>query len=315
MPIKNGEVTQRDIDAVLNAAQAIPIPENQQILHILPQYFIVDTRDKVQNPLGMHGVRLEAQVHIVVGSVASVQDLIKCCQLAGIKAKDIVLEQLASADAVLSYDERELGVAVLDIGGGTADLALYYNGTIRHTRVIPVAGNHFTNDLAVGLQTTLKGAERVKQRYGNLFLCENDIGKSVQVEHIQGDRYQDVGLKDVRDILKARAQELLNIVQSEIVKYNLEHFITSGLVLTGGGSLLDGMRQLAAESFGIPVRIGYPKGNDQLPELLESPLYATGYGLLVHAMKKEKSDAINNLQGPVAFRVFMRMKSWVSDFF
>ncbi|MBT3455668.1 cell division protein FtsA [bacterium] len=315
VPIKNGEVSQKDINTVISAAQAVPIPEDQQILHVLPQYFIVDSRDRVQNPLGMHGVRLEAQVHIVVGSVASVQDLVKCCQLAGIKVKDIVLEQLASAEAVLSYDERELGVAVLDIGGGTSDLALYYSGTIRHTRVIPVAGNHFTNDLAVGLHTTINGAERVKQRYGNLFVSPSDIGKQIQVEHVQGNRYQDVALKQVQDILKARAKELLGIVQKEIVQYNLEHFVTSGLVLTGGGSLLDGFRQLASESFGMPARIGYPKSEDQLPELLESPLYATGYGLLLHAMKKEKNNMINNLQGPMTYRVFMRMKSWVSDFF
>ena len=314
VPIKNGEITQKDIKNVILAGQAIPIPEDQQVLHVLPQYFIVDTRDKVQNPLGMHGVRLEAQVHIVTGSVSSVQDLIKCCQLAGIKVKDIVLEQLASAEAVLSYDERELGVAVLDIGGGTSDLALYSNGTIRHTKVIPVAGNHFTNDLAVGLHTTLKGAERLKQRYGNLFLDENTYGQQVQVEHIQGDRYQDVSINKISDVLKARAKELLSIVQNEIVQYNLEHFVTSGLVLTGGGSLLDGMRRLAAESFGMPARIGYPKGNEQLPELLESPLYATGYGLLVHAMKKDSNLAIN-FQGPMTYRIFMKMKSWVSDFF
>ena len=164
--IKRGQIRQSDIMNVLDAAKAIPIPEGQQILHVLSQYFIIDGRDKVHNPVGMHGVRLEVYAHIITGSVASVQNLISCCEQTDVRVKDIILEQLASADAVLSSDERELGVAVLDIGGGTSDLAIYQNGSIRHTMVLPVAGNHFTNDLAIGLRITLDESERIKKEYG-----------------------------------------------------------------------------------------------------------------------------------------------------
>ena len=314
VPIKHGEVTQRDIDAVILAAQAVPLSDDMQKLHILPQFFVVDSREPVQNPLGMHGVRLEAKVHIIVGSVTSVQDLVKCCQLAGFRVKDIVLEQLASAAAVLSSDERELGVAVLDIGGGTSDLAIYSDGSIRHTMVLPVAGNHFTHDLAVGLHTTIEGAERVKRRYGNL-LEEESGEKLIQIEHVQGKRYQEVPLFRVQNILNARAAELFAIVKSEIAEHNLEHFIHSGLVLTGGGSLLEGISQKAQKIFHMPVRLGSPQTDERLPELLDSPIYATGYGLLIHAMKKNNANLMGQLQGPLPFRIFMRMKSWVSDFF
>src|SRR5207244_3402458 len=166
VPIKKGEVRVGDIEAALAAAQAIPIPEGMQILHVLPQYFVIDSHTRVHDPLGMHGIRLEVQAHIILGAIASVQNLVKCCEMAGVKVADIILEQLASADAVLSDDERELGVAVLDIGGGTSDLAIYQQGSIRHTMVLPIAGNHFTNDVAIGLRTTVREAERVKKEYG-----------------------------------------------------------------------------------------------------------------------------------------------------
>lgn len=315
VPIKNGQVTEHDIANALEAAKAIVVPEGQQILHVLPQYFIIDGRDRVQDPVGMHGIRLEVEAHIIMGSIASVQNLVKCCENAGVKVQDIILEQLASADAVLSYDERELGVAVLDIGGGTSDLAIYQNGNIRHTMVLPVAGNHFTNDVAVGLRTTIKDAERIKREHGlasSALLKEDDL---IEVEMVQGNQKNVVQLSQLVAILEPRAQEVLSLVHEEILKRRLQPLVTAGLVITGGGSLLRGIKEVASDIFSLPVRIGTPQITYDLPQALESPIYATGYGLLIHVLKKQKQVSIESLEGPLAKRILMRMKSWVSDFF
>ena len=314
VPIKRGEIKKSDITNVLDSAKAMVIPEGQQILHVLPQYYQIDGGEPIQNPEGMHGIRLEAKVHIITGSVASVQNIIHCCKLAGIKASDIVLEQLASADAVLSQDEIKLGVAVLDIGGGTSDLAVYQNGSIRYTKVFPVAGNHFTNDLAIGLKTTINGAEELKQKQGLAYkklLLDNE---QLEAPAIQGGAMQKIDKALMVTILQSRAYELLSLVYKEIIDNHLQNTITTGLVITGGGALLKGAKELAADIFGVPVRIGMPKTNSVLPESLENPIYATGYGLLVHKMKKP-SCGIQQIEGPIAIKIFFRMKSWMSDFF
>lgn len=312
--IKQGEVKELDVTNVLNAARAFAIPEGMQILHVLPQFFIIDSREKVQNPVGMHGIRLEVQAHVIMGAIASVQNLVKCCEMAGVKVTDIILEQLASADAVLSDDEREIGVAMLDIGGGTSDLAVYQNGNIRHTFVLPVAGNHFTNDLAVGLRTTIKEAERVKKEYGlaNIQMLEHD--PIIEIQSVHGDATQLIHVSDLVSILQPRSQELLSLVHDEIVSHKLQSMMSSGLVLTGGGALLPGMKELAEEIFGVPVRIGMLRRTYDLPESLESPIYATGYGLLKQVVKQQ-NNSLEKLSGPGVARIFMRMKSWVIDFF
>jgi cell division protein FtsA len=313
VPIKQGQVTQIDINNALTAARAIIVPDGQQILHVLPQYFIIDGQDKICDPLQMHGVRLEVQAHIIMGGISSVQNLVKCCQAAGVKVQDIILEQLASAHAVLSEDERELGVAVLDIGGGTSDLALYQNGSIRHTMVLSVAGNHFTHDLAVGLRTTLAEAERIKKEYGTVCADPLQNDKHIEVELVHGYEKSLVPLSQVTHILHARAEELLSLVHEEIVTRKLHMFMTSGLVLTGGGALLHGIKELAADIFGVPVRVGNPRIEYDLPESLQSPIYATGYGLLLCDFKKRRH--LDTLSGPLLARIFSRMKSWVSDLF
>ncbi len=315
VPIKRGDIRESDIAAVLAAARAIPIPEGQQILHILPQYFVIDGREKVIDPLGMHGIRLEVQAHIIMGAITSVQNLIKCCELAGVAVHDIVLEQLASARCVLSEDEQKLGVAVLDIGGGTSDLAVYQHGTIRHTKVLPVAGNHFTNDVAVGLCTTLKDAERIKKEHGIATASQLEEDSFIEIEMVHGDQRQVVHISDLIRIIEPRAQELVSIVHDEIVSQHLEHFITTGIVLTGGGSLLTGIQQLAEKILDMPVRIGHPKVPFSIPDSLQSPIYATGYGLLLHTIRKQKEQEMSNLYGPLMKRVFNRMKAWMVDFF
>lgn len=315
IPLKRGEVTESDIAAVLAAAQAIPIPQGQQILHVLPQYYVIDGKEKVTDPLHMHGIRLEVQAHIIMGAVTSVQNLITCCQSAGVTVTDIVLEQIASAQAVLSADERELGVAVLDIGGGTSDFAVYQHGSIRHTKVIPVAGNHFTNDIAVGLSTTIKDAERVKKAFGVADSRALKQDSSIDLEMVQGGQKQVVRTTDLIRILEPRAQELLSLVHDEIITHKLAPLMPAGLVLTGGGSLLTGMRELATSIFHVSVRIGHPKVPFSMPESLQSPIYATSYGLLLHTIRKHNDNQMSDASGPLIKRVFNRMKAWMVDFF
>ncbi len=313
--IKHGQIKQTDVDIVLEAAQAIAIPEGRQILHVMPQYFIIDGTDQVQDPIGMHGVRLEVQAHIIMGSVSSVQNLLNCCQAAGIQVADIILEQLASADAVLSEDERELGVGMIDIGGGTSDVAFYKNAAVRHTMVLPVAGNHVTNDIAIGLRIMKEEAERIKRRYGFAISSLIETEELIEVEMMQGEDLQVVRLSDLVLIIESRMRELFELVNADIHKNKLQQFMTNGLVLTGGGSLLTGARELAEEIFDCPVRIGKPRVLFDLVETLQSPLYATGYGLLVHVLQREKKVKKQLQDEPLTRRVFERMKSWVADFF
>ncbi len=313
--VKHGEVRAYDIAQVLAAARATPIPEGQHIIHVLPQFYTIDSHHHVRDPLGMYGVRLEAQVHIITGALASVQNLIRCCEMAGVKVRDIILEPLASADAVLSVDEKELGVALLDIGGGTSDLALYQQGSVRYTHIFPIAGNLFTNDIALCLRTTLKDAERIKKEHGLVYrpFLTHDV--ALDVELVYGNALQEIGQYELVAILESRAQELLMLLKREIEEHHLETFIHSGLVLTGGGSLLTGIQELAQDMLQIPVRIGRPHVPPAFRETLENPIYATGYGLLVQAVKKNKHAPLGHLSGPIMSRVFSRMKSWVLDFF
>jgi cell division protein FtsA len=315
VPITKGEVREQDIANALAAAKAIPVAQGYQILHVLPQYFVIDGRDKIQDPRGMHGVRLEVQAHIILGAIASVQNLVTCCEMAGVKVTDLVLEQLASAQAVLSPDERELGVGVLDIGGGTSDFALYQNGSIRHTMVLPVAGNHFTNDIAVGLRTTVRDAERIKKVHGLAHPKLIDKDELIEIEMVQGSQKQFAQLRDLATIIHPRARELFTLVNKNITQYQLRHSMATGLVLTGGGSLLAGMRELAQEVFDMSVRLGSPRISYDLPETLDNPIYATAYGMLLHTIAKQGDCAFAMGNAPLAKRVLSRMKSWVSDFF
>jgi len=312
VPIKKNEVRECDIAHVLEAAKAIAIPEGQQILHVLPQYFTIDGQEHILHPLGMFGIRLEAQVHIITGSITSVQNIISCCQMAAIKVNDIVLEQLASAQAVLSSDERELGVGLLDIGGGTSDFAIYQQGSIRHTMVLPVAGNHFTNNLAIGLQTTLAEAERIKKSYGMILNGQDEI---ITIQKIHGSDTKMAQQTHLIHILEPRAEELLTIIKNEIDHYKLHKLMTTGFVLTGGGSLLTGMIGTAQKVLNMPIRLGAPKTGHILPESLDNPVYATGYGLILHAFNNKGDRSFDFSKGPAVGRLFFRMKSWISDFF
>jgi len=316
VPIKRSAVTQEDIDAVLASAKAVPIEKGQKVLHVLPQYFMVDGQEKIENPIGLHGVRLEVVVHVITGSIASIQNLVKCCEMIGIKVQDIVLEQLASADGVLSIDERKLGVGVLDIGGGTSDFAVYQSGTIRFTKVIPIAGNHFTNDLAVGLRANISDAERIKHQNGYVGFDDSQLqDEIIEVMTAQGTETKLVDKQHVAFILQARAQELFMMIAHEIQDNQLRHFMVTGLVITGGGSLLSGIEELAKNILAVPVRIGMPKTGQIIPDSLQNPIYATGYGLLMFALRSSKNGTMDSMEGPLVQKIFIRMRSWVSDFF
>lgn len=315
VPITKKGVTREDIANVIATAKAIPLNEGQQVLHVLPQYFSIDGQERIQDPLGMFGIRLEVQIHMITGSVSSVHNLVSCCEQAGVVVEDVILEQLASAKAVLNEDEQALGVAMIDIGGGTTDLALYQGGSIRHTMVIPVAGNHFTNDLAVGLRITSKDAERIKREYGLASPCLLDTDSVIEAEMIQGGMMREVSMHEVAEILEARTQELLSLVHEEILTRNLSHLLVSGLVITGGGSLLEGIEEVAKDIFHTPVRIGRPRIVHNDPEILASPLYATGYGLLLLAADTQRSSHLYDEDQKGMTRLLVRMKSWVSDFF
>lgn len=320
--IKGRTVTQRDIDRVIEAARAVAIPKEQEVLHVLPQYFRVDGQDFVLDSLGMFGVRLEAQIHIVTGSVASAQNIIKSCELAGIRVTDIVLEQLASAAAVLTPFERELGVGILDIGGGTSDFAIYRDGRIRYSKVLPIAGNHFTNDLAVGLGVPLEKAESLKKIHASIAAHKilEQTNNFVDVDLGYDGGIKSIQLSTVGEILRFRADEIFDLFIDEILENRLKNMMPAGLVLTGGGCLLDGLKDLAQERLDMPVRVGLPQAFDDqerytIPDVLKSPIYSTVYGLLVHCLGGQDSKALTSSDASTVNRVFGKMKSWLYDFF
>lgn len=313
VPIKKIQVTSVDVTNVLQAARAVPLPQGQQVLHVMPQYFTIDGSEPITNPIGMSGVRLEATVHIITASVSSIQNLVNCCRMAGVEVSDIVLEQVASALAVLSRDERELGVGVLDIGGGTSDFAVYQQGTIRHTHVIPVAGNHFTNDIAIGLQTTVEEAIRIKEQFGAAMHDHYREVMNVSCKHVGSNEVQVISQRMLVEIINARAMELFSILEGTISTCKLRRLMTTGLVLTGGGSLLPEIATLASAVFQMPVRIGAPTLQKNIAAIINSPIYATGYGLLLYAMQARQGQ-FEQLQGTTLSRVFHAMKSLLTDF-
>lgn len=316
IPIKNGSIREADISRVVAAAQAIPLAEGEKILHVIPQFFTIDGNQIVRDPLGMHGVRLEAQVHIITGGITSVQNLVRCCESAGVKVRDIVLEPIASAEAVLSNDERELGVGMLDIGGGTADFAVYQKGAIRHTHIFPIAGNLFTYDIALCLRITRAEAERIKREYASVLSQEKElINTTITVQNVNGEDTKNVTLHELSSIVTARSEELFLLMHHEIEIFKLSHYMPAGLVITGGGSLLRGLDQQSLQILDIPTRIGKTKITNCFQDELSNPSYATGYGLVLYALKKEKQQHVSELSGPMFNRIFMKMKSWIGDFF
>jgi cell division protein FtsA len=279
--IKEKEVTQADIDRVVETAKAIAIPNDQQILHILPQEFIIDGQEDVREPLGMSGVRLEVKVHIVTGAVSSVENITKCVRRCGLEVRDVILQPLASSIAVISEDEKDLGVCLMDIGGGTTDLAVFVGGAIRHTAVIPIAGDQVTNDIAMTLRTPTKDAEELKIRHGCALRQLAGVNEMIEVPGV-GDRpARKLSRQTLAEVIEPRVEELYSLVQAELRRSGFEELLSSGIVLTGGTAQLQGMAELGEEVFHLPVRIGVPAYTGGLAELVRSPSYATAVGLLI----------------------------------
>ncbi|HEY3354765.1 MAG TPA: cell division protein FtsA [Polyangia bacterium] len=283
--VKDKEVRDADVARVIDAAKAVAIPADREIIHVLPQEYVIDDQDGIKEPHGMSGVRLEAKVHIVTAAVTSAQNIVKCCNRCGLQVADIVLEPLASGEAVLEGDEKELGVVLIDIGGGTTDLVIYSDGSVLHTSVIPVGGNQLTNDIAVGLRTPLHEAERIKQRHGCAMASMIRDGDTVEVPSVGGRQARVLSRQSLCEIIEPRVDEIFELVKAEIQKTGYEDLLASGAVITGGSSALEGMAELAEEVLGLPVRRAFPKGVGGLVDVVKSPAYATGVGLVLYATR------------------------------
>lgn len=286
--IKDREVFTQDLERVIDAAQAVAIPADQKILHILPQEFLIDDQDGVKEPLGMSGVRLEAKVHLVTCAVNAAQNIEKCIRRCGLEVEDIILEQLASSYAVLTEDEKELGVCVVDIGGGTTDIAIFKDGAIRHTGVIPIAGDQVTNDIAMALRTPTPNAEEIKIKYACALAKLTSPDETIKVPSVGDRQPRDLSRQALAEVVEPRYDELFTLVQSELRRSGYEDLMAAGIVLTGGTSKMEGVAELAEEIFHMPVRLGSPQNIRGLTDIVNNPIYSTGVGLLVYAMKQHQ---------------------------
>ena len=307
---KNGEVTEEDVTRVVEAAKAMNIPADQQILHVLPQEYIIDRQDGIREPVGMSGVRLETRVHVITGAVSSAQNIIKCCNRCDLDVADMVLEQIASSESVLSQDEKDIGVLLVDIGGGTTDLAVFIDGAIRHTAVIPVGGDHMTNDLVAGLRTSAREADILKKKYGSCMTSMISAEETVEVPRVGGRPPQSMPRQVMAQLLEPRMQELFELVREELDRSGYKELVAAGVVLTGGSSLLEGTQELADEIFELPVRIGRPQNIGGLVEVVNSPIYATGVGLIQYGYRYRNEQACRNDEKRSGGSIFANLRRW-----
>ncbi len=313
--LKDKEVREADIARVIEQAKTVNIPVDREVIHVLPQEFIVDDQGGIKEPLGMAGYRLEAKVHIVTGAVASAQNIVKCANRTGLNVADIVLQPLASSEAVLTDEEKELGVCLVDIGGGTTDIAIFHGGSIVHTAVIALGGNNLTNDIAVGLRTPVHEAERIKQKYGCSLSSMVDKQDMIEVPSVGGREPRVMGRQILCDILEPRVEEIFQLVHHEVERNGFSEALTSGVVITGGSTLLPGMNELAEEIMGVPVRRGTPRGIGGLVDVVKSPIYATGVGLVVYGARHQDRRLFRIREENVFRKVKGRMSEWLKEVF
>lgn len=314
--IKNREISQADIDRVIEAAQAVVIPPDREVIHVIPQEYIVDDQEGIQEPLGMIGIRLEVKVHIVTAAVTSAQNIVKCANKAGLDVADIALQQIASSEAVLNPDEKEIGVVLVDIGGGTTDIALYHGGTIKYTTVISLGGNQVTGDISVGLRTTANEAEKLKREHGCAMTAMVSRDDTLEVQSVGGHKPRTVSRYMLCEIIEPRIEEIFQLVKREIVKSGYESLISSGVVLTGGTAAMDGITELAEQVFSLPVRRGLPIGITGLVDVVRSPSYSTGVGLVLHGGKSVDGMQFQKGNDTALFKkLTTRMKGWMKEFF
>jgi cell division protein FtsA len=308
--IREREVTSGDLDRVIDAARAVAIPADQRVLHILPQEFIIDQQEGIREPIGMSGVRLEAKVHLVTGAVGAAQNIIKCVRRCGLEVDDIILEQLASSYSVLTEDEKELGVCLVDIGGGTTDIAVFTDGAIRHTAVIPIAGDQVTNDIAVALRTPTQYANDIKIKYACALRQLANPEETIEVPSVGERPPRKLSRQTLAEVVEPRYEELLSLVQSELRKSGFEEMIAAGVVLTGGSSKMEGVVELAEEIFHMPVRLGVPQYVSGLSDVVSNPIHATGVGLLLYGHQHRNSTIGHMIDEGGIKGVWARMKSW-----
>lgn len=313
--IKDKEVTQGDVARVMDAAQAVALPADQRIVHVIPQEFIIDNQEGIRDPIGMSGIRLEARVHIVSGAESAAQNIVKCVQRCGLDVEDIVLEQWASSYAVLTEDEKDLGVCLVDIGGGTTDIAVFSGGALRHTAVIPIAGDQVTNDIAVSMRTPTQYAEEIKISYACALSQLANPDETIEVPSV-GDRPpRRLARQTLAEVVEPRYEELYNLIRDELRRSGFEEAIAAGIVLTGGSAKMEGAVELAEEVFHVPVRLGMPQGVAGLGDVIRNPIHATGVGLLLYARAQMTPTAERKAAITTVNNVFGRMKSWFQGSF
>jgi cell division protein FtsA len=313
---KGREITREDVDRVVDAAKAIVIPMDREVLHVIPQEFIVDEQRGIKNPIGMVGVRLEAEVHIITGAVTSAQNIVKCVNRAGFKVNDIALEPLASSKAVLSQDEKELGVLLIDLGGGTTDVLVHLEGAPYHTEVLSVGGDQVTNDISIMLKTPLEAAEKIKKEAGCCYAALVQAEEEVRVPGVGGRAPRSIRRLELAEIIQPRMAEILGMIREQIERKGYLGLLGGGVVLAGGGSLLAGTSELASEIFNLPARIGYPLRLGGLVEEYYSPIYSTGVGLVLYGAGKKETGYVDTSSSENTFSsVWDRMRNWFKEFF
>ncbi len=312
--IRDSEVNASDVDRVIDAAKAVAIPADQRILHILPQEFVIDNQEGIREPVGMSGVRLEAKVHMVTGAVSAAQNIVKCIKRCGLDVDDIILEQLASSYSVLTEDEKELGVCIVDIGGGTTDIAIFTEGAIRHTAVIPIAGDQVTNDIAVALRTPTQHAEDIKIKYACALRQLTSLEDTIEVPGVGDREAKKMSRQTLAEVVEPRYEELFTLVQAELRRSGFEEIIPAGIVLTGGSSKMEGLIELAEEVFHMPVRLGMPQGVSGLVDVVRNPIHATGVGLLLYGQQQTENKGSFDEEESGFSKMLQKMKQWFSGF-
>jgi len=313
--IKGREVDEDDVQRAIEASRAIAIPVDREIIHILPQNYVVDGQDGIKDPIGMSGVRLEAKVHIVTGATSAIQNIVKSVNRVGLDIDDIVLEQLAASEAVLSADEKDLGAVLIDIGGSNTAIAIFSEGSIKHTAILPVGGNYLTSDIAIGLRTPFNEAEKIKIKNGCALTSMIPKEETIRVPSVGGREDREVSRQILGRIVEPRMEEILNLAYKEIVRSGFEDLLAAGVVLTGGTSLLYGISELAEQIFDMPARKGSPTGVGGLADVVNSPVYATGVGLIVYSCKQISGDSIYRKTSNIFGNMTRTIKKWLSEFF
>jgi cell division protein FtsA len=311
---KNREITREDVRRALDAAKAVALPSGREILHVLPQDFVVDEQDGIGAPVGMTGSRLEVNVHVVTGSASSTQNVVACVNRAGVAVLDTVLEQLAASESVLTQDEKELGVALVDVGGGTTDFAIFERGSLWHTGVVAVGGDHFTNDIAVGLRTPIPDAEKIKRRCGCALSSMVDEDETMEVASVGGRKPRVMARRILSEVLQPRAEEIFHLLWDEIRRAGFEKSLNSGIVLTGGGAMLEGMAEIAEQIFDLPIRRGCPAGVGGLSDHVASPAFATAVGVVMYAHRNQLAEPARPVGAGALGRVAGRLRGLFKEF-